>query len=125
MSAWANAEIDRGVITARFDRESFTELPSFDAVEEAFNTMVEASKVGCMNIACPSVPAEVIHSRLCSRCNLVRYCGEKVSNLSLIHLTILIAEESFAVPKGGLEMCYTSPQAFLHNHSLFERVTRC
>ena len=127
MSAYANAEIDRGVVTARFDRESFTELPFFDAVEKAFDGMVEARRVGCMNIACPSVPAEVIHSRLCSGCDLVRYCGEKVSNLSFIHLaiTILIAEESFAVPKGGLEMRYTSPQALLHNYSLFERVTRC
>ena len=118
MSAWANAEIDRGVATARFDRESFTELPFFDAVEKAFDGMVEARRVGCMNIACPSVPVEVIHSRLCSRCNLVRYCGEKVRNLSLIHfaITILIAEESLAVPKGGLEMRYTSPQALLRNH---------
>ena len=127
MSALANAKIDRGVVTVKFDRESFTELPSFDAVKEAFKEMFAARRVGCMNIACPSVPAEVIHSRLCSRCNLVRYCGEGVSNLSLIHfaITILIAEESFAVPKGGLEMRYISPQALLHNHSLFERVTRC
>ncbi|KZP19708.1 hypothetical protein FIBSPDRAFT_955180 [Athelia psychrophila] len=77
MSAWANAEIERGVATARFDREHFTELTSFDPVETAFNGMVHARKVGCMNIVCPSLPTEVIHSRLCSRCDLVRYCGEK------------------------------------------------
>ncbi|KZP11630.1 hypothetical protein FIBSPDRAFT_871201 [Athelia psychrophila] len=77
MSAWANAVIEGGVATARFDRERFTELPSFDAVETAFNEMVDTRKVGCMNIVCGSLPTEAIHSRLCSRCDLVRFCGEK------------------------------------------------
>ncbi|KZP02375.1 hypothetical protein FIBSPDRAFT_64782 [Athelia psychrophila] len=127
MSALANAEIEGGVATARFDREHFTDLPSFDVVEVAFNKMVDARKVGCMNIVCPSLPTEVIHSRLCSRCDLVRYCGEKVSPPSLFSFTIsiLIAERLFAVSKRSLEMRYTPPQTFLRRRSLLERVIRC
>ncbi|KZP19713.1 hypothetical protein FIBSPDRAFT_862409 [Athelia psychrophila] len=77
MSAWANAEIAGGVATAVLERKHFTELPSFDALEKAFNEMVDTRKVGCVNIVCASLPTEVIHSRLCSRCDLVRFCGEK------------------------------------------------
>ncbi|KAF7984174.1 hypothetical protein HWV62_16854 [Athelia sp. TMB] len=77
MSAYANAEIKGGVATVCFERALLTEIPSFDAVEKAFDDMVDARKVGCMNIGCPSLPTEVIHSRLCSKCNLVRFCGEK------------------------------------------------
>ncbi|RDB20376.1 hypothetical protein Hypma_012670 [Hypsizygus marmoreus] len=78
MTAYANAKIDpvTGVATVKFERELLTELPFVDGLRDAFEEMVEARKMGCLNITCSSA-AEIIHSRLCSGCNLIRFCGEK------------------------------------------------
>ncbi|KAF8953129.1 hypothetical protein BDZ97DRAFT_1873937 [Flammula alnicola] len=78
LTAYANADVDPviGVATIKFERELMTELQYFDELETAFDAMVEARKMGCWNITCSSV-LEVIHSRLCSKCNLIRFCGEK------------------------------------------------
>ncbi|CAA7262376.1 unnamed protein product [Cyclocybe aegerita] len=78
LTGYANAKIDpvTGLATVCISRESLTELQHFDLLEFAFEQMVEARKMGCYNISCPSA-SETIHSRLCSKCNLLRYCGER------------------------------------------------
>ena len=84
MNVFATAKIDpvTGVATMVMERKDFTEINSFDQLKHAFDQMTIARKMGCLNIACPSA-AENIRSRLCSKCNLIRFCGEKVSILSL------------------------------------------
>ncbi|KAF8803477.1 hypothetical protein BYT27DRAFT_7235158 [Phlegmacium glaucopus] len=79
IKALANAERDpaTGVSVIKFERsEVLAELPYLDRLQDAFHTMVEARKKGCWNITCSSA-SEAIHSRLCSKCNLIRFCGEK------------------------------------------------
>lgn len=52
-------------------------LTEVDRLEDAFNTMVRTRKAGCLNPQCtPSTRA--VQTRLCSKCKVVRYCGEKV-----------------------------------------------
>ncbi|KAG5651790.1 hypothetical protein H0H81_007402 [Sphagnurus paluster] len=89
MTAYANAKVDpaTGVCTVKLERELMTELPFFDALEKAFNEIIEVRKMGCLNIACSS-GADIVHSRLCSKCNLIRFCGEKASFLLNYLLTL-------------------------------------
>jgi hypothetical protein len=83
LTAYGNAEVDRetGVVTVKFERELMPELPNFGSLENAFDEMVQARKMGCWNITC-SLAFDAIHSRLCSKCNLIRFCGKKVDILS-------------------------------------------
>jgi hypothetical protein len=83
LTVYANAEVDpvTGFPLITIDRELLTEHS--DLLEDAFNTMVDARKMGCWNITCSSA-SEVIHSRLCSQCNLIRFCGEKVRAFFLL-----------------------------------------
>lgn len=77
---WANADVDMktGLVTACFERSTIEPfLASINHLKSNYEAMAEARKTGCSNITCPSTQ-EVIHSRLCSQCNLIRYCGEKV-----------------------------------------------
>jgi hypothetical protein len=94
LSSYANAELDRktGVALIKFDRSQFSEaIERRDPLEEAFKVMVDARKRGCWNIECPS-GSDAIHSRLCGKCNLIRFCGEKVSVIPFIPGNILIKE---------------------------------
>jgi hypothetical protein len=95
LTAYANAEVDpvTGVGTVKFERELLTELPHLDKLDNAFNAMVDARKMGCWNITCSAL--DTIHSRLCSKCNLIRYCGTKVSVLSSFLSCLLTAEKTF------------------------------
>ncbi|KAG1772982.1 hypothetical protein EV702DRAFT_976237 [Suillus placidus] len=80
LTAFANAELDpvTGVAMIKFERKLMTELPHFDELENAFNVMVDTRKMGCWNTTC-SLALDTIHSRLCSKCNLIRFCGKKAS----------------------------------------------
>lgn len=96
LTAYANAEVDpvTGVALIKFERKLMTELPYVDKLEDAFKVMVDARKKGCWNITCSSALA-TIHSRLCSKCNLIRFCGEKASVLSSFLSYLLIAVKTF------------------------------
>jgi len=112
LTTYANAEVDpvTGVATIKFERELMTELLSFDELENAFNVMVDARKMGCWNITCPSA-LDTIHSRLCSKCNLIRFCGEKASVLSSFLSYLLTAEKTpYSVKKrrGSVPHCPTN-----------------
>ncbi|CAA7262393.1 unnamed protein product [Cyclocybe aegerita] len=78
ITAYANAEIDctTGLMTVTFEREFMTKLQHRDLLGHAFTTMVMVRRMGCWNIACPSA-SQAIYSRLCSKCNLIRFCGEQ------------------------------------------------
>lgn len=80
MLSWAEATVDRaaGLFNVKFERHTFTEeIESSDPLRRAFEQFTFARKMGCLSITCSSAD-EAIHSRLCSKCNLVRFCGEKV-----------------------------------------------
>jgi len=86
LTAYANAEVDpvTGAALIKFERSKLlAESPHRDLLEDAFTAMVDARKMGCCNITCPSTP-NAIHSRLCSKCNLIRFCGEKARFLSFL-----------------------------------------
>lgn len=90
LTAYATAKVDpaTGLWMAKFERDQvLAERQYFDDLEEAFNTMVDARKMGCWNIQC-SLESEIIHSRLCSKCNLIRFCGEMVSLLSFLSFVV-------------------------------------
>ncbi len=92
LSSYANAEVDlkTGVSLIKFDRSQFAEVIRHrDPLEQDFNAMVGARKMGCWNIQCPS-QSEILHSRLCSRCTLLRFCGEKVGVISFTPGNILM-----------------------------------
>lgn len=80
MLSWANAKVDRatGLVHVKLERDTFAEeIERSDPLRKAFEDLTFARKMGCLNITCSSAD-EAIHSRLCSKCNLVRFCGEKV-----------------------------------------------
>jgi hypothetical protein len=93
LTASANAEIDleTGLTTVYFRRDLMTERPHHDALENAlenaFSTIVGVRKLGCQNIACPSA-SKAVHSRLCSGCDLIRFCSESVSIYSFLLLFV-------------------------------------
>ncbi|KDR79221.1 hypothetical protein GALMADRAFT_223461 [Galerina marginata CBS 339.88] len=80
MAIFANTEYDpaTGVGVITLEPEQFIEFaaPFSDGLEKAFKEIIEVRKMGCWNTTCSS-GAEIIHSRLCGKCNLLRYCGEK------------------------------------------------
>jgi hypothetical protein len=96
LTPYANAEVNpvTGVATIKFERELMTELLSNDKLENVFKVMVDARKMGCWNITCSSA-LDTIHSRLCSKCNLIRFCGEKASVLFSFLSSLLTAEKTF------------------------------
>jgi hypothetical protein len=80
--AVSKADIDRktgGVALIRMDREDFT-LSSPDRLGDLFSTMITIRQEGCKNISCAN-DTQVIHARLCSGCDVVRYCGPEVGSL--------------------------------------------
>jgi hypothetical protein len=112
LTPYANAEVDpvTGVAIIKFERELMTELPHFDRLENAFNVMVDTRKMGCWNTTCSSV-LDTIHSRLCSKCNLIRFCGEKVSVLFSFLSYLLTAKKTIYSVKrkrGSVPNCPTN-----------------
>jgi hypothetical protein len=97
IKAFANAECDlaTGVSVVKFERsEVLAELPYRDTLQDDFHTMVGARRMGCWNITCSSA-SEAIHSRLCSKCNLIRFCGEKASLLFFFCFVIYSLSRNF------------------------------
>lgn len=77
-NVYAEADPTTGIMTAKYDfSQLFEAVGQLDTLEEAFCRMGRARKQGCLNVQCSS-HTETIHSRLCSRCSLIRFCGEKV-----------------------------------------------
>ena len=58
-------------------------LTEVDLLEDAFRAMVRTRKAGCLNARCPP-SAGVAHTRQCSNCKVVLYCGEKVRRHHLV-----------------------------------------
>jgi len=82
--AYAEPDPETGFASVKFDYNQLVETGGqVDMLKEAFRMMGTARKMGCWNIQCPS-HSEVIHSRLCSRCTLIRFCGEKVSIITFV-----------------------------------------
>ncbi|KAJ2913526.1 hypothetical protein MD484_g6909, partial [Candolleomyces efflorescens] len=52
-------------------------MPVYNDHASAFETMARARRGACGNITCPD-DFEGTRSRLCTKCNLLRYCGQKV-----------------------------------------------
>ena len=107
LSAYANAKFDpvTGLGEIKFDRELIlNEFESHDGLEGTFTMMIEARRLGCSNILCSSA-SEVVHSRLCAKCNLIRFCGKKASFLYWlffflsIHATLKQIIYSFSVKR--------------------------
>ena len=68
--------VTRSIILS--EHELSTRLPSLDALEGAFDEIVGIRKRGCCNITCSSA-SQAAHSQLCHKCDLIRFCGKKVS----------------------------------------------
>lgn len=122
LNSYANGKLDpnTGVPLVNFDLNQFTEVfETLDLHEQAFYLMRETRKLGCCNLHCPS-QTEAIHPRLCSRCNLVRFCGKKVRPIAK-YRNLLGEYKSFLVSKGCLEFCSAPPQDCLPTDSLSER----
>ena len=79
--AYAEPDPETGSVSVKLDVDQLAE--TVDMLQGAFHMMGTARKMGCWNIRCPS-HSEVIHSRLCSRCTLIRFCGEKVSIITFV-----------------------------------------
>lgn len=64
--------------TQEFNKaKAVVENRTFD-IRSTFEVMVPARRGGCWNIACPDSGASGMPKlRLCSRCDLLRYCGQK------------------------------------------------
>jgi hypothetical protein len=58
--------------------------PVFNDHASAFETMARARRGACGNITCPD-DFEGTRSRLCAKCNLLRFCGEKVIVCDTFH----------------------------------------
>jgi len=85
LNTYANAKLDpnTGVPLVKFDLDLFAEAAeTMNPLEQAFYLLRDTRKLGCCNFHCP-LQSEVIHLRLCSRCNLVRFCGKKVSAIAI------------------------------------------
>jgi len=77
-NVYAEADPATGIMIAKYDfSQLFEAAGQLDVLEEAFRRMGNTRKQGCWNVQCPS-GTEAIHSRLCSKCSLIRFCGEKV-----------------------------------------------
>lgn len=125
LTAFASAKFDPVTRTAevKFDREKILkELRQGDELEPVFIMMVEARRLGCSNISCSS-ESEIIHSRLCAKCNLIRFCGKEVSLFFPLSFTQL-GWTNQSVPKGGMEPCFSSSQISLRKNLLCERSDR-
>jgi hypothetical protein len=46
--------------------------------EHAYNMILVVRRGGCWNMCCPSSSDSTVPSRFCSKCNIVRYCGQTV-----------------------------------------------
>jgi len=52
--------------------------PLANTPDKAFEHMISVRKMGCLNTTCATDSDEVIHLRSCAKCNLMRFCGQKV-----------------------------------------------
>lgn len=50
-----------------------------DPIYDAFAEMAMVRKGGCSNMTCPRT-SDTVYARLCSQCNVMRFCGEHVSS---------------------------------------------
>jgi len=85
LNTYANGKLDpkTGVPLVKFDLHLFDEaMETLDLLEQAFYLMRDTRKLGCCNLQCP-LQSEVNRLRLCSRCNLIRFCGKKVSVVAI------------------------------------------
>ena len=121
ITSFANAKWDpkTEVVEAELDYSLLEETTKqLDQLEVYFHAMRETRKLGCWNIQCPS-QYEAIHTRLCGRCTLIRFCGEKVSVFNPGNTPTGI--KVCPVSKGCVEVCSTTPQGSLRKGLLFER----
>ena len=107
LAAYAEPEIDPVTGLAMVTLERGQDLPPLDQLESALSVMVDTRKLGCWNITCSSAP-DVIHSRLCSKCNLIRFCGEKASFLSFLPFPFTDRRENLQCQKEAWK-CATLP----------------
>ena len=119
-----NAELDpeTGNAMIKLDYNLFTKFDKTTEqkeLEASIFLMNETRKLGCCNIQCPSQYGAV-HSRLCSKCTLMRFCDEKVNVFSFIPGNTL-TRIHHVVSKGCVEICSVAPQGCLCTDLLFER----
>ena len=79
-------EVGMGEHARKFGLAPISNLPQLTDPEHVYTLIITVRRGGCWNISCLSDEAQgsTLPSRLCSNCNILRYCGQTVRAVVLL-----------------------------------------